>query len=96
MDGESLGRLDCEATHIHLNDGTLAGFRHLSRPIFSVQYHPEASPGPHDSAYLFDCFIEMMRVRRPIEADTMRRLQAAGEGLGGPAGSSTTSAGTGT
>lgn len=96
VDGESLGPLDCEATHIHLNDGTLAGFRHLSRPIFSVQYHPEASPGPHDSAYLFDCFVEMMRVRRPIEADTMRRLQAARDGAVGPVGSSTTSAGTGT
>ena len=43
-----------EVTHRHLNDGTVAGFRHLERPIFFVQYHPEASPGPHDSSYLFD------------------------------------------
>jgi carbamoyl-phosphate synthase small subunit len=45
-------------THRHLNDNTLAGFKLNDRPIFSVQYHPEASPGPHDSRYLFDDFIE--------------------------------------
>jgi carbamoyl-phosphate synthase small subunit len=47
-----------EVTHQHLNDGTLAGLRFMDRSIFSVQYHPEASPGPHDSRYLFDNFIE--------------------------------------
>jgi len=47
-------------THEHLNDGTVAGIRHISDPIFSVQYHPEASPGPHDSRYLFDNFIEII------------------------------------
>ena len=52
-----------EVTHRHLNDDTVAGFRHLKRPIFSVQYHPEASPGPHDSAYLFDSFVEMIDSR---------------------------------
>ena len=56
----SLEALDCEVTHRHLNDGTVAGFRHRSKPISAVQYHPEASPGPHDSAYLFDAFIELM------------------------------------
>lgn len=55
-----------EATHIHLNDGTLAGFRLTQKPVLAVQYHPEASPGPHDSAYLFDEFVEMMaRARAP-------------------------------
>ena len=53
------------------------GFRHRSRPIFSVQYHPEASPGPHDATYLFDCFVELMRTRQPIDAESMRRAQSA-------------------
>lgn len=77
VDVDSLAGIDCEVTHVHLNDGTLAGFRHRSRPIFSVQYHPEASPGPHDAAYLFDCFVELMRTRRPIDAESMRRAQSA-------------------
>ena len=48
---------DLEITHSHLNDQTVAGIRVKSKPAFSVQYHPEASPGPHDSRYLFDEFI---------------------------------------
>ena len=68
-----------EVTHRHLNDGTVAGFRHRELPIFSVQYHPEASPGPHDSAYLFDCFVEAMKTRRPMDAEGFRRAQS---GLG--------------
>jgi len=55
-----------EVTHVNLNDGTNEGFRHRELPIFSVQYHPEASPGPHDSDYLFRDFITMMRVRAPL------------------------------
>lgn len=50
-----------ELTHLHLNDATVAGMRMVSKPCFSVQYHPEASPGPHDSSYLFDDFVEMMK-----------------------------------
>ncbi len=46
-----------EITHIHLNDNTVAGIRMKNKPVFSVQYHPEASPGPHDASYLFDEFI---------------------------------------
>jgi carbamoyl-phosphate synthase small subunit len=49
---------DLEITHEHINDGTVAGMRMKSKNCFSVQYHPEASPGPHDSTYLFDQFIE--------------------------------------
>jgi carbamoyl-phosphate synthase small subunit len=52
---------DCEITHINLNDNTVEGLRHRSLPVYSVQYHPEAGPGPHDAAHLFDEFIEMMR-----------------------------------
>lgn len=51
---------DLEITHVHLNDHTVAGIKHRSKNAFSVQYHPEASPGPHDSRYLFDQFIDMM------------------------------------
>ena len=57
---DSLNGKSVEITHINLNDNTLEGFRHIKYPIFSVQYHPEASPGPHDSKYLFDEFKKMM------------------------------------
>ncbi|PTV95627.1 carbamoyl-phosphate synthase small subunit [Halanaerobium saccharolyticum] len=58
---ESLAELDLELTHINVNDKTVEGFRHQKYPAFSVQYHPEASPGPEDSHYLFDQFVELMR-----------------------------------
>ena len=59
VDTESAdGNANIVITHKHLNDDTLAGIRFKDRAIFSVQYHPEASPGPHDSRYLFDNFVE--------------------------------------
>jgi carbamoyl-phosphate synthase small subunit len=57
---ELLQHPDLEITHLHLNDETVAGMRMKSKNCFSVQYHPEASPGPHDSSYLFDQFVENM------------------------------------
>jgi carbamoyl-phosphate synthase small subunit len=60
VDPESLNSRDVELTHFNLNDGTLEGFRHRSEPLFCVQYHPEAAPGPHDSQYLFDDFRKMI------------------------------------
>jgi carbamoyl-phosphate synthase small subunit len=61
VDIESLNNPDFELSHVNLNDGTLEGLVHKKLPLFSVQYHPEASPGPHDATYLFDRFIELMR-----------------------------------
>ncbi len=55
---------ELEITHLNLNDRTVAGLRHKTLPFFSVQYHPEASPGPHDADYLFERFVQLMREKR--------------------------------
>lgn len=60
VDMNSIPDKDVILTHINLNDKTAEGLRHRKLPVFSIQYHPEASPGPHDAGYLFDRFIEMM------------------------------------
>lgn len=64
VDLDSLDKEAVELTHINLNDGSLEGMRHRRFPAFSVQYHPEHAPGPHDSLYLFDRFIDMMRAEK--------------------------------
>ena len=64
VDPGSLDPALIEITHVNLNDGTNEGLRHRELPVFSVQYHPEASPGPHDSDYLFDQFIQMIEMQR--------------------------------
>jgi carbamoyl-phosphate synthase small subunit len=60
VDPDSINQSEVELTHVDLNDNTLEGLRHRTLPLFSVQYHPEASPGPHDSNYLFKDFRKMM------------------------------------
>jgi carbamoyl-phosphate synthase small subunit len=61
---------DTETTHVNLNDGVIEGFRSLKVPAFSVQYHPEAAPGPHDARYLFGAFHDLMRAHPARPAGT--------------------------
>jgi carbamoyl-phosphate synthase small subunit len=64
---ESLGNTRLEVTHIALNDGTVEGVKHKDYPVFTVQYHPEASPGPEDANYLFDQFMELIKEAKKEE-----------------------------
>ena len=80
VDADSLVKAGGTPTHENLNDRTLEGFMHTSQPIFSVQYHPEASPGPHDATYLFDCFIDMLKSGKAPTAEEMATAQARLEG----------------
>ncbi|MBE9178871.1 glutamine-hydrolyzing carbamoyl-phosphate synthase small subunit [Oculatella sp. LEGE 06141] len=71
IDADSLAKTEVEITHLNLNDRTIAGLRHKTLPIFSVQYHPEASPGPHDADYLFEQFVNAMRESRQQHGDRL-------------------------
>jgi len=75
VDKNSLESNGGVVTHINLNDQTVAGFRHSKLPMFSVQYHPEASPGPHDAAYLFDAFMELLKTKAPLSPRQLKELQ---------------------
>jgi carbamoyl-phosphate synthase small subunit len=64
VDADSLDPAQVAVTHINLNDQSVEGIQHKQHPVFSVQYHPESSPGPHDSRYLFDRFVEMIKAAK--------------------------------
>lgn len=75
IERDVLERVGAEITHVNLNDQTVEGFAHKDMPIMAVQYHPEASPGPHDASYLFDLFSEMMQTGQPPTAEQVAKVQ---------------------
>jgi len=77
IDADSICAAGATVTHVNLNDRTLEGFVHPDLALLAVQYHPEASPGPHDATYLFDCFARMMDTGRAPTAGDMAAAQSA-------------------
>ena len=77
IDADSLARRGGTVTHVNLNDKTLEGFVDADRALLAVQYHPEASPGPHDATYLFDCFARMMETGTAPTGEQMAEAQRA-------------------
>jgi len=75
VDAEAIEAAGATITHVNLNDQTVEGFTHPDQAVFSVQYHPEASPGPHDATYLFDCFRDMMAGGSAPTAEEMHAAQ---------------------
>jgi carbamoyl-phosphate synthase small subunit len=75
VDAGSLEKAGATVTHVNLNDDTVEGFTIADQAVFSVQYHPEAAPGPHDATYLFDCFRDMMETGRAPTAEQMHAAQ---------------------
>jgi len=73
VDIKSLNKKNIEITHINLNDNTLEGMRHRKLPVFSVQFHPEASPDPHDAQYLFDEFIKIIRKHKNVKPKNAKK-----------------------
>ena len=86
VDPDSVDSSKIEITHMNLNDMTIEGFTHTDKAIFSVQYHPEASPGPHDATYLFDCFRSMMETGSAPTAEQMHEAQQTLAGAKGAVG----------
>ncbi|BFH67780.1 carbamoyl-phosphate synthase pyrimidine-specific small chain [Paenibacillus dendritiformis] len=76
---ESVKDTDLQVTHINNNDKTIEGLKHATAPAFSVQYHPEASPGPYDSSYLFDQFLDMIREHQSNRTSVPRQAELAAQ-----------------
>ena len=75
VEAKSLQQQGVAITHVNLNDDTVEGFVHKELPAFAVQYHPEASPGPHDARYLFDLFARMIETGRPPTDEEVAQAQ---------------------
>ncbi len=75
VQADDLEKVNTTVTHVNLNDDTVEGFVHKEMPIFAVQYHPEASPGPHDASYLFDLFACMMETKAPPTVEQVAAAQ---------------------